>query len=75
MAETMKQTDKASARYTEHYAGSRGRYCSRCGYFKEPHRCRRVVGTINPGGSCKYWEPRLGSVVVAVSIPGTEHGR
>lgn len=35
--------------------GPRGRKCSGCRWFRPPHRCQIVTGTISPNGWCTAW--------------------
>jgi hypothetical protein len=35
--------------------GKNGEKCSQCRFFKPPHACSIVTGTISPNGWCKAW--------------------
>lgn len=47
---------KEQANYTDH--GSGPDRCRDCRFFLSPNRCRRVQGTINPDGWCKFFQAR-----------------
>ena len=38
--------------------GPQGRKCSGCRFFKKPHSCSIVRGTISPNGWCIAWAKR-----------------
>jgi hypothetical protein len=38
--------------------GSGGKKCSGCRFFKAPHGCSIVTGTISPNGWCIAWAKR-----------------
>lgn len=35
--------------------GAGGKKCSQCRFFKKPHSCSVVTGTISPNGWCIAW--------------------
>ncbi len=39
-------------------AGPGGKKCSQCRFFKAPHGCSIVTGTISPSGYCIAWAKR-----------------
>lgn len=53
----MAEFTKLEARYREQAATESVR-CDRCDNFKKPNRCKLVEGDINPGGSCRLFEPK-----------------
>lgn len=38
--------------------GKNGQKCSGCRYFKPPHSCKIVTGTISPNGWCIAWSKK-----------------
>lgn len=45
---------KRQAGYQNH-PGPHGQKCSGCRFFKKPHSCSLVSGTISPNGWCRFW--------------------
>lgn len=53
--------DAADNKKQFHYQdrpGPRGRKCSGCQFFRKPHSCTIVHGTISPNGWCIAWAKR-----------------
>lgn len=46
--------DKREAKYHSPALSGEGQ-CKDCSNFNPPDRCRKVTGSIEPGGSCKYF--------------------
>ncbi len=38
--------------------GKNGQKCSQCRFFKPPHSCQIVTGTISPNGWCIAWSKK-----------------
>ncbi|HKU68173.1 MAG TPA: high-potential iron-sulfur protein [Candidatus Baltobacteraceae bacterium] len=38
--------------------GKNGEKCSQCRFFKPPHSCSVVTGTISPNGWCTAWSKK-----------------
>ena len=49
--------NKKQFRYQDH-PGPRGQKCSGCRFFRKPHSCTIVHGTISPNGWCIAWSKR-----------------
>lgn len=42
----------------EYIPEGKTKLCRDCNMFDRPHWCTLVIGVINPGGYCKYWEAK-----------------
>jgi hypothetical protein len=51
--------NKAQFKYQDK-PGPGGAKCSQCRFFKAPHGCSIVTGTIRPDGWCIAWARRVG---------------
>lgn len=47
------KTSQATAKYQDH--PKNGQQCSGCNYFRAPHGCQLVAGTISPNGWCSFF--------------------
>jgi hypothetical protein len=47
------KTSQATAKYQDH--PNKGQQCSGCNYFRPPHACQLVAGTISPNGWCSFF--------------------
>jgi len=53
IAEAQSKTDQKTAKYQDH--PNSGNSCSICNYFRPPHSCQLVDGTISPNGWCSFF--------------------
>jgi hypothetical protein len=53
VAEAQSKTSQQTAKYQDH--PNNGNHCSICNYFRPPHGCQLVEGTINPNGWCSFF--------------------
>lgn len=53
VAEAQSKTDQKTAKYQDH--PNNGNSCSICNYFRPPHSCQLVDGTISPTGWCSFF--------------------
>ena len=52
-AQAQPKTSKKVAKYQTH--PHNGQHCQICRYFKPPHSCQLVAGTISPNGWCSFF--------------------
>jgi len=58
MAEAQPKTSKKVAKYRDH--PKNGQHCSVCQFFRPPHSCQLVSGSISPNGWCSYFAKKTG---------------
>lgn len=49
-------SNKAQFKYQDH--PNKGQKCSLCAFFRPPHSCKIVTGTISPNGWCVAFSPK-----------------
>ena len=52
-ADAQSKTSQQTAKYQDH--PNKGNSCAMCNFFRPPHACQLVAGSISPSGGCSFF--------------------